>query len=183
MKESKESYNFLVKLFRQYPEQQKNKMVNFCKLIVSSSEFKKTHLDCRHGDCYSFGTVEKKKHPGIRKSRIESFLSEQGDVEFTPSTVSSTKLRCYHLSFFSTFANSIDDLDNALTDIDKGSVIRHVCGCTNCCFPPHLKLGTSADNLHDRGIHLLLKNAYDSGKKKVYRLLLKILKLLNFDQI
>lgn len=175
MKEEKRTFNFLESMFE--PESARENLVNFCSDYISQERMKNDKkLDCRH-KCFYFGSIDGDKGPGIRKTTL--VVSAQSSIQ-TPST--STKIRCYHLAFFSKFVNDIPGLEAALLKIGEGHVIRHLCGCINCTDPNHLELGTVADSVNDRGIHLLLEAAWNTNPQIDYQILKLLLQHNKFDQ-
>jgi hypothetical protein len=152
-------------------------MVQFCFDLISKKKNDDKKLECRH-NCFYFGTLEEDKGPGIRKSTV----AKEAKCQYSAPD-NSTKIRCYHIAFFSKFVGDLTGLKIALEKIDAGQVIRHLCGCRNCTDPDHLVLGTSADNMNDRGIHLLLEAAWKTNPQMDYLILRALLKHNKFDQI
>ena len=177
MKKEKRTLKFLESLLK--PESAHEDLVKFCLDYISEEEKKKNYkeLDCRHIDCCYFGTLDGNKGPGVRKTTLAK--AAKSSIQ-TPH--SSTKIRSYHIAFFSKFSGDIDGLEAALRKIDRGQVIRHLCGCLNCTNPIHLELGTVADSFNDRGIHLLLETAWNSNSQKDFKYLMQFLGNNNFDQ-
>lgn len=134
-------------------------------------------LDCRHR-CFYFGTLDGEKGPGIRKSTVATLATSSKQT-----SDNSTKIRCYHIAFFSKFVGDTAGLLDALKKIDEGQVIRHLCGCRSCTDPDHLTLGTAAENQNDRGIHLLLEAAWKTNPQMDYQILRLLLQNNKFDQI
>lgn len=175
MKEAKRTFEFLKSLVE--PDTTHENVVKFCSdLIKNEKKNQDQKLDCRH-ECFFFGSLEKRKHPGIRKSTLRSNACLP-----KKSSDRTTKIRCYHIAFFSKFRDDLPGLANALKLIDKGYVIRHRCGCRNCSEPGHLFLGTHAENMNDRGIHFLLDKVSKSNSKTDLDTLRALLLKYKLDQ-
>nr|CAC38865.1 putative endonuclease [Naegleria morganensis] len=140
-------------------------------------EVEKKALPCRHGDCWRFGSKDGDKHPGIRKSTVINHMCRYMSLDKKSDSKTSTKVRCYHISFVSRYKNKhvlfllhLERLKNP-----EEYVIRHTCGCKDCCNPEHLKLGTKSDNEYDKGIHEYLQRVYESCEED-YHEIVKLLK-------
>jgi hypothetical protein len=176
------SYNFLLNLFEGELEQRQTKLVRFCDKIVKNKvkNIPMIAFDCRHSDCFYFGSPESDKHPGIRKSTLINFAIQTEDSKCLKAKTS-TKMRCYHIAFFSKYEGNIGGLQSDLLLIREGRVIRHLCGCMDCCNPKHLKLGMANENQIDVGIHAALNACAILEDQTDYRKLLEILPKINFD--
>ncbi len=109
---------------------------------------------CRHGDCYSFGTVDSSKNVSmIRKSTVENFFRGKLKLDLVDSSTS-TKCRVHQL---------VERLTGKRLE-DTTLVVRHLCGCGECCNPKHLKAGTQGNNTRDTHVHYVYNLLYDKDE-------------------
>jgi len=136
-------------------------------------------LDHEKGSCRSWGTSDKNKAPGIRKSTLFSsalnFVKENYDINFNVDVDNkiSTKARCYYISFLASLEYESKEVkENIINNLlNNGYQIRHLCGCGGqriegkenelvviggCCIKEHLKAGPTTENDLDKAYHLLL---------------------------
>jgi hypothetical protein len=87
-----------------------------------------------------------------------------GSSQVVDSKVS-TKVRCYHISFLSKYKDQYVLLYIHLDRLKNPNeyVIRHTCGCRDCCNPDHLVLGTKIDNEYDKGAHEYLQRVFTNS--------------------
>lgn len=156
------------KFHTNFPEVEPHQLCAWAVHYMKHAEWRA--IDCRHGDCRFFGCVDGEKHAAVRKSTLASSMAKFFGIEFD-TRAASTKCRSYHVAFISTFHHqshgddhqSHDDLYSALRRLteEEDWVVRHTCGCKNCCNPDHLALGTKAENEADKGVHAYLKRLHD----------------------
>jgi len=149
------------------PEERTTTFCEWCASFVDHARKKSRYINCRHSNtCWTFGSRDEKKHSGIRKTTLQNDILKYLGKEKQPvAGKTSTKTRSYFLSFFSKYVHQEDKMNVVLSNLNtKEYVIRHLCGCKDCCEPTHLEIGTPNENINDRGVHNVLQEVYIASK-------------------
>lgn len=137
--------------------------------------------------CYFVGHFNKqKRYAQLRQSTFinwtykylgelaERFPDEYGHLaKFANKRVpcSNTFFKCYHIALISRIPHDNTREEVEGVNEDKRFVVRHLCGCSYCCNPAHLKFGQDLQNRADQAYHVTrdlccaTQERYDEFKK------------------
>jgi len=122
---------------------------------------------CRHSTvspCFKMGTKDKGRNSHepaistIRKSTVDAwFVKDTGNTRKRryPSSTS-TKTKIHQI-----VARTLYQADR----VPQGQMVRHLCGCSECCNREHLKLGTAGENYEDQHYHHVFNKLHDAGRE------------------
>jgi len=132
-------------------------------------------LPCIHSkfnediECFSIGHLNKeKKYSQVRQSTFinwtykylaqlaEKFPEKYGDLSKYKNLSTQTSkafFKSYHIALISRFSHEKTS-EETEGNGDKRFLVRHLCGCSYCCNPHHLKFGHDLQNRADQAYHV-----------------------------